>query len=49
MINLSNNSKIKDGLAPSFNSDLKRFIELIQNNEFSIKLTKKIFDFYKKK
>ncbi|MBF1306288.1 MAG: hypothetical protein HXM94_00675 [Parvimonas micra] len=48
MINLSNNSKIKDGLAPSFNSDLKRFIELIQNNEFSIKLTKKIFDFYKK-
>ena len=48
MINLSKESKIKDGLLPSFNSDLKRFVELIQSNEFSIKLTKEIFDFYEK-
>lgn len=48
MIDLSNKSKIKDGLLPSFNSDLKRFVELIQSNEFSIKLTKEIFDFYEK-
>lgn len=48
MINLSNENKIKDGLLPSFNSDLKRFIELIKSNEFSIKVTREIFDFYEK-
>lgn len=48
MINLSNESKTKDGLLPSFNSDLKRFVELIKGNEFSIQLTKEIFDFYEK-
>lgn len=48
MINLSNESKTKDGLLPSFNSDLKRFVELIKGNEFYIQLTKEIFDFYEK-
>lgn len=48
MIDLSNKNKIKDGLLPSFNSDLKRFVELMKSNEFSIKVTKEIFDFYEK-
>ena len=46
MIDLSNANKIKDGLLPSFNSDLKRFVELMKSNEVSIKVTKEIFDFY---
>lgn len=49
MIDLSNANKIKDGLLPSFNSDLKRFVELMKSNEVSIKVTKGIFDFYEKK
>ena len=48
MIDLSNKNKIKDGFLPSFNSDLKRFVELMKSNEFSIKVTKEIFDFYEK-
>ena len=49
MIDLSNANKIKDGLLPSFNSDLKRFVELMKSNDVSIKVTKEIFDFYEKK
>lgn len=49
MIDLSNTNKIKDGSSPSFNSDLKRFVELMKSNDVSIKVTKEIFDFYEKK
>lgn len=49
MIDLSNANKIKDSLLPSFNSDLKRFVELMKSNDVSIKVTKEIFDFYEKK
>lgn len=49
MIDLSNANKIKDGLLPSFNSDLKKFVELMKSNDITIKVIKEIFDFYEKK
>lgn len=44
MIELSN--KKDKSNRPSFNSDLKRLTELIQDDQFILEVTKKIFDFY---
>lgn len=48
MIELSIENRKGKNKVPSFNSDLKRFMEIIQDEQFVIEVTKKILDFYEK-
>ena len=46
MIELSIENKKGKSKVPSFNSDLKRFMDKIQDEQFVLEVTKQIFDFY---
>lgn len=46
MIELSIENRKGKNKVPSFNSDLKRFMETIQDEQFVLEVTKKILDFY---